>query len=60
MCKKMNLEELCRYVLHQVPEVTPAEVRRYAQSRMHLPCDPSDAYDCARVMEAHLILKGSV
>lgn len=60
MCKQMNLEELCRYVLHQVPEADPADVRHYALTRMQLPCDPSDAYDCARVMEAHLILKGSV
>jgi len=60
MCKQMNLEKLCRYVLHQVPEADPAYVRRYAQSRVLFPCAPTEAYECARVMEAHLILKGSV
>lgn len=60
MCKQMNLEELCRYVLHQVPEADPADVRTYARLWMKLPCDPSEAYLCARTMEAHLVLKGSI
>lgn len=60
MCKKMNLDELVSFVLHQVPEADPADVRRYARLRMKLPCDPSEAYDCARTMEIYLVLKGSI
>lgn len=60
MCKQMNLEELCRYVLHQVPEADPGIVCRFARIYIRFPCDRSTAYRCARQIESYLIVKGSV
>lgn len=61
MCsKQMNMDELVSFVLRQVPEADPNDIRSYARQWMKLPCDPSEAYACARTMEIHLVLKGSI
>lgn len=60
MCKQLGLEEVCSYVLRQVPEADPADVARYALDHMRFPCSPSDAYSFARFMEAFLIQEGVV
>ena len=60
MCREITLDTLCCYVLRQVPEADPKEVRRYCKECAIKPYDFSTAYWCARNIELKLIHAGRI
>ena len=60
MCREITLDTLCWYVLRQVPEADPAEVRRYCRACAIKPYDLSTVYLCARIVEKQLIDEGRI
>lgn len=60
MCREITLDTLCWYVLRQVPEADPKEVRRYCKDCAIKPYDLSTAYWCARNIEYKLIHEGRI